>query len=166
MATPNGSASGPSKVTQIAADAPLTPLEIRLSIGQPSELKATGDHSQLMELILSTIPETVVVRWVGINNAHQIARHLNAGYDYVKKEDGIMTVSGQIGTDATGQYIVIGDCVLMACSKEAYNTRRKVLQRQGEQRLAANLSGDEIKQNIPKHMTVWERTSSMEAEKP
>jgi hypothetical protein len=136
-------------------------------VGKPIDLSLTADHSQLMELVISSIPETIMVRWVGVNNAQQIARHINAGYDFVDVDDGIVSVSGQTTTDASGRHIVIGDCVLMAVSKEVYEARRKRIQEQGAHRLAANLSGDEIKAAAQsKGMKLWEKTESMESQKP
>lgn len=145
MPTPVGSASGSGRATKLPAKADTRSLSERLGIGTEMELREDVDYSQQMEIVLESVPADVVVRWVGINNSRQIELHLLNGYTYVTVDDEIATVSGIHNTDATGQYIMVGDCVLMACSKEAYNRRRKKIERLTETRLKSAVNADDFK---------------------
>ena len=144
MTTPNGSAVDSGKVEKLA----VSKLEQRLRIGTDAEIKEIVDYSRMMEIIMSTVPSTVEVRWVGINNSQQIERHLANGYEYVHRDDGIATVSGLESTDATGQYIVVGDCVLMACSKESFKNRQKQIAERTRHRLDSTIRGEEFQEQL------------------
>jgi hypothetical protein len=145
MSTPNGSASGSGRATKLPAKADTRSLSQRLNIGTELELREDVDYSQQMEIVMDSVPDDVQVRWVGINNSRQIELHLLNGYTYVTVDDEISTVSGIHSTDATGQYLMVGDCVLMACSKEAYNRRRKKVERLTETRLRSAVNADDFK---------------------
>ena len=145
MSTPVGSAGGSGRATKLPAKADTRSLSQRLGIGTDLELREDVDYSQQMEILMESVPADVTVRWVGINNSRQIELHLLNGYTYVTVDDEIATVSGIHSTDATGQYIMVGDCVLMACSKEAYNRRRKKIDRLTETRLKSAVNADDFK---------------------
>lgn len=144
MTTPNGSANDSGKVETIR----VSELEKRLGIGSAAEVRELVDYSKMMEIVMETIPDTVEVRWVGINNAQQIERHLMNGYTYVEVTDGIKTLTGLEKTDASGRYVVVGDCVLMACSKEALKARRKELAKRTRQRLETTIQAGEFKEAV------------------
>lgn len=146
MTTPNGSATDSGKVEKIN----LSALEKRLGIGSVGEVRDVIDYNQMMEIITESVPSTVDVRWVGINNSQQIERHLANGYAYVLREDGIKTLSGLDKTDATGQYIVVGDCVLMACSKESLKARRREIAERTRHRLDSTIRAEEFQEQVAK----------------
>jgi hypothetical protein len=150
MSTPVGSAGGSGRATKLPAKADVRSLSERLGIGTEAELREDVDYSQQMEIVLESVPDDVVVRWVGINNSRQIELHLLNGYTYVTVHDEIATKSGVHTTDASGQYMCVGDCVLMACSKEAYNRRRKKVDRTTETRLKSAVNADEFKAQLEK----------------
>lgn len=144
MTTTDGSASNVGSVAKIEP----TALERRLRIGSAAEVREVVDYNQQMEIVMSTIPSTVSVRWVGINNSQQIERHLQNGYEYVLREDGIKTLTGLDKTDASGQYVVVGDCVLMACSKEALKHRQKEIANRTRHRLDSTIRAEEFQEQV------------------
>lgn len=150
MPTPIGSASSSGRATKLPATADTRSLSERLGIGTEAEVREDVDYSQQMEIVLSSVPAEVVVRWVGINNSRQIELHLLNGYTYVTVDDAIATRSGVHSTDASGQYLCVGDCVLMACSKEAFNRRRKKVERLTEVRLKSAVNADDFKAEVEK----------------
>ncbi len=141
MTTPNGSAVDSGKVEKVTSSR----LQQKLGVGTDAVVREVIDYSRLMEIEMKTVPEGVEVRWVGINNAQQIERHLANGYTYVLREDGITTISGLDKTDAAGEHVIVGDCVLMACARESYVARHREIRRRAEQRLDSTVRGDEVK---------------------
>ncbi len=140
-----GSAGGSGRVEKLGSSR----LEALLRIGQEGEVRETVDYSQLMDIIASSVPDTMEVRWVGVNNPQQLERHLSNGYAYVIREDGIATTAGLERYDAAG-HIIVGDCVLMACSKEARRKRHRDIQLQARNRLDATARGEEFRQELAK----------------
>lgn len=172
MTTPNRSASSAANAApvpkSVAAD--FRSLAERARVGEPF-IAGNDDYSQQMAVLESSIPAGIHVRWVSIHNSAQINKHVSNGYTFVKVDDGITTQHGLHTTDASGQYICVGDCILMACAKEHFDARRKRDDATTARRLDAYVSGESVKELAAKKgrgkgITIFDDSSIEEKSTP
>jgi hypothetical protein len=170
--TPTRSASSVGSAVpvpkSVAADT--RSLAERARVGEPF-ISANDDYSQQMAVLQSSIPEGLHVRWVSIHNSAQINKHVANGYTFVRVDDGITTLHEMHTTDASGQYICVGDCILMACAKEHFVARRKRDADTTARRLDAYISGETVKEIAAKKtkgrgITIFEDSTTEEKSTP
>ncbi len=151
MTTPLRSANGAGSAVPVPPPAKLDtrPLSERAGVGTPY-IAGNDDYSQQMAILESSVPDGVHVRWVSIHNSSQLNKHVASGYTFVKVDDGITTKHGLHTTDASGQYICVGDCILMACAKEHHDARRRRDANTTATRLDAYVRGESVKEQAAK----------------
>ena len=172
MTTPNRSAGSANNTTPVPKSVAMDhrSLAERARVGEPY-IVSNDDYAQQMSVLEASIPAGIYVRWVSIHNSAQINKHVANGYTFVKVEDEITTVHGLHTTDASGQYICVGDCILMACAKEHFLARRKHNDATTANRLDAYVSGEAVKELAKqkgkgKGITIFENSSAEELSTP